>query len=289
MRVAVFARKSIKFKEKSFLKFITKLVNDFKYEVLVYYKLKDLIKEELRISYFYDKGIPEYVNYIFSVGGDGTFLDTINFLTKKDIPIVGINFGRLGFLACLSHKETDKIPELLSKNKIKFEKRSVLKIDSTIFNPNKSIYALNDFYITKRSTNTMIETEVFVDGEFLNKYRADGLIISTPTGSTGYSMSCGGPIVHYKSRSLLITPVSPHNLNVRPVIVTDDSCLKIIVKEGRVKKINVSFDANSLIAKGQCVFIVKKAPFKIMVGQLQEETFYEKLKNKLYWGFDNRA
>ena len=292
MKIAIYARISVLSRSENFVSTVEKLLKKHSGEVWVWEAfskhLSSFSAKNWVIKYYSNTvQIPESVEHMFVFGGDGTFLDASLHTLRKKIALVGINYGRLGFLTCLKANEIEKGIEMVLNKEIIFQKRCLLEVSSNSIWKEKQ-YALNDFYITKRSTNTMIETEVYSDDEYLNVYNSDGLIISTPTGSTGYSLSCGGPIVHNASKTLLVTPVSPHNLNVRPVVVANDVTLCVKVKNTRNKSVNVSLDARNYILDGEESFIIQKAPFSVLIGQKKDESFYQKLKDKLYWGQDNR-
>jgi NAD+ kinase len=226
-------------------------------------------------------------DYLISIGGDGTFLDTILLVKDSGIPILGINTGRLGFLANVTKNEYIKAIESLIKGHFELEKRNMLMLetDSEIFEGNK--LALNDFVIHKKETSSMIIVHTYLNGEFLNSYWADGLIISTPTGSTGYSLSCGGPVIFPESSSFAITPISPHNLNVRPVIIPDSGVVSFEI-EGRGTNFMVSLDSRSYTVNNTVQMAVRKCDYQLNVIKLHEKNYLETLREKLTWGKDQR-
>jgi NAD+ kinase len=222
-----------------------------------------------------------------SIGGDGTHLESISHIGKAETPILGINTGRLGFLATISREETESALESLLDRDFTLDKRAILKLES-----NKKLFgdlnfALNDFTIVKKDTSSMITVHTFIDGEFLNSYWADGIIVSTPTGSTGYSLSCGGPLVIPRSGTFVITPVSPHNLAVRPIVVADSSEITFRV-EGRIKKFLVTLDSRFSIVDETVRLKVGKANFKANLIQLEGQHYFKTLRQKLNWGLDIR-
>lgn len=226
-------------------------------------------------------------NFILSVGGDGTMLDTITYSGSYQIPIVGINVGRLGFLATTAKDKIARAIGDLHQGKYKIASRSLIHVDSDepLFNPFN--FGLNELTIVKKETSSMIVVHTYVDGEFLNSYWADGLIVSTPTGSTGYSLSCGGPLVDPSLKNFILTPVSPHNLNVRPMIVSDES--KITFKiEGRTKRFMVSLDSRSCSVDDSVEISVKKEAFDAKLVQFEGYQYFDTLRNKLNWGVDAR-
>lgn len=224
---------------------------------------------------------------LITLGGDGTLLDAVTHVGNGNVPLLGINTGRLGFLATTSKENIESSLEELFEQNYKFDERSLieLKTDDKLFNGYN--FALNDFAILKKDTSSMIVVHAFIDDEFLNAYWADGLIVSTPTGSTGYSISCGGPLVLPHSENFVLTPVSPHNLTVRPIIVPDNSKLSFTI-EGRSKNYLVSLDSRITTVDDSVKFNVQKANFKIKLIQLKDNNYFKTLRQKLNWGLDVR-
>ena len=222
-----------------------------------------------------------------SIGGDGTFLNTASRVGKKDIPILGINTGRLGFLADVAKDEIIPALQAIFKHEYTIEKRSVLKLQTLDGSRLDSPYALNDIAISKQDSSSMIIVNAYANGELINIYQADGLIISTPTGSTAYSMSAGGPIVVPQARSFVISPVASHSLNVRPLIVPDDWEIDLQVIS-RSNSYLVSIDGRSKILDHSTRLRLKKADYSIQVLKPLNHTFFETLRNKLLWGADVR-
>lgn len=226
-------------------------------------------------------------DFFLSLGGDGTLLETVTYVGKHEIPILGINTGRLGFLATTSRDETDAAIENLFKGNYKIDARTVLELESDAKLFGGLNFALNDFTIMKKDTSSMVTVHVFVDGELLNSYWSDGVIVSTPTGSTGYSLSCGGPLVYPKSESFIITPVSPHNLTARPIVLSDNSKISFQV-EGRSKKFLISLDSRFASIDETVSLTLKKSHFKVKLIQLQGNHYFKTLRQKLSWGLDLR-
>lgn len=222
-----------------------------------------------------------------SIGGDGTFLNTAARVGKKDIPILGINTGRLGFLADVAKDEIIPALQAIFKHEYTIEKRSVLKLQTLDGSRLDSPYALNDIAISKQDSSSMIIVKAYANGELINIYQADGLIISTPTGSTAYSMSAGGPIVVPQASSFVISPVASHSLNVRPLIVPDDWEIDLQVIS-RSNSYLVSIDGRSKILDHSTRLRLKKADYSIQVLKPLNHTFFETLRNKLLWGADVR-
>jgi NAD+ kinase len=236
----------------------------------------------------YEKPADLYdANWVMSMGGDGTLLETISHIGAREIPTIGVNMGRLGFLATVS---PDKISEMLNvvvRGDYKIDERTLVELESNSNLFDGLNFGLNDFTITKTDTSSMITVHTYLNGEFLNSYWADGLIVSTPTGSTGYSLSCGGPVLVPHSQNFIITPISPHNLNVRPLVVEDNSVIKLEVKS-RSSNFLVSLDARSTIVDEHTHLMIRKAKFKAHLIKMQDDSFLNTLRSKLSWGLDMR-
>lgn len=225
-------------------------------------------------------------DYVISLGGDGTMLETLEFVRKSGIPVLGVNTGRLGFLATVYKEDFEKALLLLIKEKYTLDKRELIELDkSNCFSDVN--YAINEFTIHKKESSAMINIDTYVDGVFLNSYFADGLIVSTPTGSTAYSLSCGGPIMMPDSDNFIITPIAPHNLNVRPIVIPNNKTLSFKVS-GRGDSVNVSLDSRSQTIKNETDLQIKKADFRFNMINLEGQNFFETLRNKLLWGIDKR-
>jgi NAD+ kinase len=226
-------------------------------------------------------------DYVISIGGDGTMLDTLTYIRDLELPVLGVNSGRLGFLASVSMDNMAKALDDLQKGHYQLDIRSVLQLESNQELFGGIRYALNDFVIHKKDSSSMIIIHSYINGEFLNSYWSDGLIIATPTGSTGYSLSCGGPIMYPSSASFAITPVAPHNLNVRPIIVSDENVLSFEI-EGRATSYLVSLDSRSETIGSQVQLAIRKASFKFNLIRFNEDNYLKTLRGKLMWGVDNR-
>ncbi len=223
----------------------------------------------------------------FVIGGDGTFLDAITVVGDRNIPLVGINSGRLGFLADISMNDLPEAIEEILEKKYRIKKLELLTCTSEEMDFGNKNFALNELAIHKQDSASMITVHAYIDNEFLNSYWSDGLIISTPTGSTAYSLSVGGPIMHPTSGGFVITPIAPHNLTVRPLVVSNQSEIKLKV-EGRGGNFLASLDSRSRILENDVTLTIKKADFKISVIELTDHSFYTTLRNKLMWGADKR-
>src|SRR5579863_3506283 len=229
----------------------------------------------------------ESIDFLISLGGDGTLLDTIAFVRDKDIPIIGINFGRLGFLASIGKGDMLTAVQALVNRTYVADKRSLIHLDANKPLFGEVPYGLNEFAIHKTDTSPMIKIHTYLNGEFLNTYWADGLIVSTPTGSTGYSLSCNGPVVFPDSTSFVITPVAPHNLNVRPIVVPDNNIISFEV-EGRAENFICVLDSRKEIVDKQVQLAVRSEAFTLSLIRLNENNFLQTLRGKLSWGLDTR-
>lgn len=225
--------------------------------------------------------------YAISLGGDGTFLETVSYIKQNEIPILGINTGRLGFLATTPKHKIKEDIALLLNHEFDIENRTLLKIDSDLELFNGLNFALNEVTIQKKDSSSMIVVHAYINDIFLNSYWADGLIISTPTGSTAYSLSCGGPVVMPSSTNFVIAPISPHNLNVRPLIVSDDSVLSFKI-DSRSKNILISSDSRYKTCTSDINITIKKESFKAKIIKPKGYDFLITLREKLNWGLDQR-
>jgi NAD+ kinase len=225
---------------------------------------------------------------LISIGGDGTILRATTFVQNSGIPILGVNAGRLGFLAKVQKENIESFLQIVLEKKYTISERTLLTIDCS---PNCTEidinFAMNEISVSRKDTTSMITIETYLNGEYLNSYWADGLIISTPTGSTGYSLSCGGPILTPEVKGLVITPIAPHNLNARPLVIPDDTEIKLKVS-GREEQYLVSLDSRITSISNNSQLIIKKTPFKINMVEIPEETFLKTLRTKLLWGEDKR-
>lgn len=231
--------------------------------------------------------IKNKVDCLISIGGDGSILDCVSIVKDSGIPILGINTGRLGFLSNISKEDIERAITSLFEKNFRIEKRALLHVDTTKNVFGKHAFALNELTLHRKDSSSMITIHTYIDDMFLNSYWADGLIIATPTGSTAYSLSCGGPIVTPGSDNFVITPIAPHNLNVRPVIVSDSSEIRLKV-EGRSKHFLATLDSRSYNVDSEDEIIITKAEFKIKLIQLSEQNFFGTIRNKLMWGIDKR-
>jgi NAD+ kinase len=224
---------------------------------------------------------------IVSMGGDGTLLETITHVGSRQIPVIGINVGRLGFLATVSPDRISDMITALDSGQFRIDERTLVAVESNNDVFDGINFGLNDFTITKTDTSSMITVHTYLDDEFLNSYWADGLIISTPTGSTGYSLSCGGPVLVPHSQNFIVTPISPHNLNVRPLVVEDTAVIRLEVKS-RSNNFLISLDARSRVVDGNTRLTIRKADFRARLIKMLDDSFLNTLRSKLSWGLDMR-
>jgi NAD+ kinase len=290
MRIGIHGRD---FKAKS-SRFIEKLLDQLKhYNAEIWLSSKFIKQVEasvlktVKFKSFEPGDSLKSLDFFFSLGGDGTMLESVTYVGKAEVPILGINTGRLGFLATTSREHANEALDALFKGNYKIESRTLLKLISSPKLFGALNFALNDLTIMKKDTSSMITVHVYVDGELLNSYWADGIIVSTPTGSTGYSLSCGGPLLYPKSESFVITPVSPHNLGSRPIVIADNSTISFQI-EGRSKKYLVSLDSRFETIDDSVKLVLKKEKFKVKLVMLPGHHYFKTLRQKLNWGLDVR-
>lgn len=254
----------------------------------IFHQVSHLIDGSEDIAVFrHSADLDEHFDCLVSLGGDGTLLDTVTLVRDKNIPVLGINFGRLGFLASLGKENLDAAVRALVDRNYVIDRRTLIHLDADVPLFGDTPYALNEFVIHKRDVSPMIRIHTYLNGEPLNNYWADGLIVATPTGSTGYSLSCNGPLLFPDAGGFIINPVAPHNLNVRPIVVPDDSVISFEV-EGRTDQLICTMDSRKEIVDRKVQLAVKKESFKISLIRLQENTFLQTLRDKLAWGLDAR-
>lgn len=244
------------------------------------------INREVKAFYNHDD-IQGQADFMICLGGDGTMLDALSLIRNSGIPVLGINTGRLGFLAGVAKEDVKEAVDALLHKKYSLDKRTMLKLNTQTDLFGSVNYALNELTVLKKDSSAMMTINTYINGVFLNSYWADGLIISTATGSTAYSLSCGGPIMVPDSKSFIITPISPHNLNVRPLIISEDSIVKLKV-EGRSSEYLASLDSRTAVFPATEELIITKEDFKFNLVKLKDTHFFNTLRNKLMWGVDKR-
>ena len=245
--------------------------------------------ERFNINFFNGQDLlANGIDLLISFGGDGTLLDTVTMIKDSNIPVLGINAGRLGFLANITQEDIVLAVKALKNKDYKLDQRSLLQVKSkTLSEIKTSNFALNEITVHKKDSSSMLKIDAFLDNEFLNSYWADGLIISTPTGSTAYSLSCGGPIISPGSNNFVITPVSPHNLNLRPMVVGDQVVIRLRA-ESRESQFLLTMDSRSVSIENNEEIFISKADFSIKLIELPDHNFFKTIRNKLFWGKDSR-
>ncbi|MCX6296330.1 MAG: NAD kinase [Bacteroidetes bacterium] len=291
MRIAIYGRSTNDNTSEYIQKLFHKL-NEYKTEIIVFEPFYNFIKQKLEIvgnikTFSSYSDLPGKVDVVLSLGGDGTFLETLNFVRNSGIPILGINTGRLGFLANVAKSEINTAIEAIAEKRYSIEKRSLLSVSGPKGIFGDVNYGLNELTVLKKDTSAMITINAFINGNYLNSYFADGLIIATPTGSTAYSLSCGGPLVMPGSENFVITPIAPHNLNVRPLVISDNNIITLKV-EGRSPNFLVTLDSKSEVIESNIELTIKKADFSINLIILENQSFFSTMRNKLLWGLDKR-
>lgn len=233
------------------------------------------------------RDLPFQTDFFISFGGDGTMLDAVRFVGSANIPIMGINLGRLGFLADIQFNEIEYAFKAIQQGAYSIDRRTLIHLDSNIPLFGDYPFALNEITLHRQDSSQMIKIHTYINGEFLNTYWADGLIVATPTGSTGYSLSCNGPLIFPQTSSFVITPVAPHNLNIRPLIVPDDSIITFEV-EGRSTHFLCTLDSRMELITKDVSLAVRKETFTIPLVRLHDHNFMRTIREKLNWGIDNR-
>lgn len=292
MKVAIYGQ-YYKVDDKIYIEELIQLLKenniDFVIEALFYANFKSCIPLKNVQTFHSFEEIDSSFNYMFTIGGDGTILRAVTYVRNSNIPILGINTGRLGFLATVKKEEIATSIALLLKKEYHVRQRSLLSISTS--SKNKSLgnfnFALNEVSVSRNNTASMITIETYLNDEYLTSYWADGLIIATPTGSTGYSLSCGGPIITPRAKSFVLTPIAPHNLNARPLIIPDETTIKFTVT-GREDKFFLSLDSRIITIESGTEITVEKADFSLNMIEINQQTFIKTLREKLLWGQDTR-
>ena len=287
MKVAIFGQNyntSAQACVKTLLQFLKKKKADVFIEFSF---LQDLILDEDHLKTYLQ--LDSSFNLLVSIGGDGTILRAVTQVKDYGIPIVGINTGRLGFLATIQINEIESALNEIFKNNYKISERSLLSVttDTTTESLSTINFALNEIAVSRKNTTSMITVETHLNDEYLTSYWADGLIISTPTGSTGYSLSCGGPVITPEAHNLVLTPIAPHNLNARPLVIPDDTKITLRV-DGREDQFLLSLDSRLITLPNTATITIEVANFKIKMVELLNESFIDTLRKKMLWGEDRR-
>lgn len=291
MRVAVYSKKITKQTIPVFQRFFA-VMDRFGWELVLEKDLREqLIKKaglgERAEVFTRHEDFHKGIDLAFSIGGDGTFLKTVSYIRNSQVPILGINLGRLGFLANVGDDFFEEAMELVYQKRYEFQLRSLLRVDTerNIFGADN--VAMNEVTLLKKDTASMITVHAYLDDKYLNSYWADGLIVSTPTGSTAYNLSCGGPIITPGCQVHILTPIAPHNLNVRPVVVPDKMPIKLSV-EGRERNYLITLDGVSKSIHQREEVLIRKAEYMINVIKLEDTNFLDTIRNKMLWGIDKR-
>lgn len=289
MKIAIFGRPG-QYNNSSFIDQLFDVFQKYQIEYTIYkpfvksLALDSFTKNDQQ-TYTSNQDIPKDTHFILSIGGDGTFLDAVKIIQDLPIPILGFNTGRLGFLSSVAIDNFEESIIKLISGEYSIKERALLSCNYPGFSQQNT--GLNDFTIHKKDSSSMITIHTWLNDEFVNSYWADGLIISTPTGSTAYSLSCGGPIIDPDTESFIITPIAPHNLTVRPMVVSNLSKIKI-KPEGRTNSFLISLDGNTASIESDVEIVICIAPYKIKMVLLHGDSFYSTLRNKLMWGIDKR-
>lgn len=290
MKVAIYGR-SVRIKgfETFFSRFI-ELLEKNNISFSVYESYASYLRKEYGLEY--DSFTPENIQSsdfecLISLGGDGTVLDTLRIVNSTGLPVMGINLGRLGFLSSIKIEEVEEAVLAIKNRTTTIETRSVIEIKSAIEEINEFPFALNDFVVQKRDTSAMITVKASLNDNFLNNYWSDGLIVATPTGSSGYNLSCGGPLIFPGSKSFVITPIAAHNLTVRPIVVPDNNVLHIET-QGRADTVLITLDSRSFIVPSNTKLEIKRASFEFNMLKITGVTYMDTMRNKLLWGADKR-
>ena len=289
--IAIYGKSISDFNLKFLNNLIKSLIIELNANIYIYHKLKNhkSILDHFDIKFFNSHDvISGKIDLLISFGGDGTLLDTVTMIKNSNIPVLGINAGRLGFLANINQDDILLAVKALKNRDYNLDERSLLHVENQfILSKNNSNFALNEITVHKKDSSSMLKIEAFLDDEFLNTYWADGLVIATPTGSTAYSLSCGGPKIIPGSNNFVITPISPHNLNLRPMVVGDNVSIKLKASS-RESFFLVSMDSRSVTLENNEEILIKKADFKLQLIELPDHNFLKTVRNKLFWGKDSR-
>jgi NAD+ kinase len=291
MTIAIYSRSS-NHNHSNYIEDIYRLLKDEGVDLIIFEPYYQFIKK----TYHFNLSLETFSNseelilkasYVISLGGDGTLLETIDLVKKSGVPLLGVNTGRLGFLASVNTNDLKKSIQLLLKEKFTLDKRELIEISGCNNCFGEVNYALNEFTIHKKDSSAMINIDTYIDGVFLNSYFADGLIVATPTGSTAYSLSCGGPIMIPDSDNFIITPIAPHNLTVRPIVISNNKQISFKVS-GRSDNFNISLDSRNAQVPTGSEITIKKADFRLNLIALEGQHFFTTLRNKMMWGIDKR-
>lgn len=290
MKIALYSR-NLQDRHYDMLGELFSILKEEEMDLCIYKPFMEFVRERLGVPpypVFEDHhDLPDDIDFLISIGGDGTFLDTVQVVRDSGIPVAGINAGRLGFLADIDQSEIRNLIQCLRSGSVSIEKRTLIQMETNKPVFDEVHYGLNEFAIHKTDSSSMINIRVFLNGEYLNSYWADGLIIATPTGSTAYSLSCGGPIVFPTTESFVVTPVAPHNLNARPMVIPDNTELSFEI-ESRSENYLCQLDSRYKAVDNSFQISVRKADFRFNLIRLPDTKYLNTLRNKIKWGDDVR-
>lgn len=291
MNVAIYGRKVNKSNIADFIEFLS-ILKEKGWNPILEHELKQILIKKIGLSentleFTSHRDLKTGIDLAISLGGDGTFIKSVGFVRDSGVPIMGINLGRLGFLANTSREQMHHALDAIDTKDFVFQKRSLIRVETKNNIYGEDNFALNEVTLQKKDTSSMITVHASLDGKYLNSYWADGLIVATPTGSTAYSLSCGGPIITPGCQVHILTPIAPHNLNVRPVVVPDHMPIKLTL-EGRDRKFLISMDGQSKLLPQNEEVTIHKADFMINVIKFEDNNFLDTIRNKMHWGIDNR-
>ncbi|MBP7534308.1 MAG: NAD kinase [Chitinophagales bacterium] len=291
MRIGIYSR-VLKTDDIEFLQQLLLLLNERNMQVLVYDDYYQQLNQSLPLfntvqTFSGNESLSDNIDYILSIGGDGTLLNTLELVRDSGVPVLGINTGRLGLLTDITRDQLNEAFTALETQKYQLDRRTLISLQSDILLFGNANFALNEFAIHKKDTSAMIVIHTYIDDEFVNSYWADGIIVATPSGSTAYSLSCGGPIIYPTTNAFVLTPVAPHNLNVRPVVIPDHCTISFEIS-GRSDNFLCSLDSRYETIDQHVKLTIKKANFTLNLVRLEETHFFSTIRKKLMWGQDSR-
>lgn len=291
MRIGIYSR-VLKTDDIEFLHQLLLLLNERNMQVLVYDDYYQQLNQSLPLfntvqTFSGSESLSDNIDYILSIGGDGTLLNTLELVRDSGVPVLGINTGRLGLLTDITRDQLNEAFTALETQKYQLDRRTLISLQSDILLFGNANFALNEFAIHKKDTSAMIVIHTYIDDEFVNSYWADGIIVATPSGSTAYSLSCGGPIIYPTTNAFVLTPVAPHNLNVRPVVIPDHCTISFEIS-GRSDNFLCSLDSRYETIDQHVKLTIKKANFTLNLVRLEETHFFSTIRKKLMWGQDSR-
>lgn len=291
MNVAVYGRKLNKLNIEHFRE-IFRILEGFGWTPVIEHNLRELLIKKAGLGenaeeFHSFEDFKSGIDLSLSVGGDGTFIQNVKFIRSSGVPVLGVNMGRLGFLANISRDRVEEALDLIRKKEYVHQQRSLIRVETDQHHFGEDNFALNEVALQKKDTSSMITVHAHLEGKYLNSYWADGLIVATPTGSTGYSLSCGGPIITPGCQVHILTPIAPHNLNVRPMVVPDHMPIKLSM-EGRNRTCLMSLDGKSVSIRQNEEVTIHKADYMINVIKFEDNNFLDTIRNKMLWGIDRR-